>query len=825
MKRVVLVLLMVITVYFRLASADPFIRYNQAGYTPDRPKSLIVISKQDLKGQSWKITYNDSVILEGNVTASVAGIGSYTSYPYNHEIDFSVLKKIGDYDFLLGTTHARLHIAEDPYSVFITDALRHLRTVRSGTNGALHHGFSHGGDSAAIAYTINGDPSRGKWIEAASHQTIDALGGWYDAGDYIKFTLTIANTVYILLEAYEANPKAFTKVISGSDLPDVLDEAQFGLSWLLKTHPSNDLFVIQVGSEPDHWEPLRLPEDDALDGKRPALCAISPVHMGITAATLAKGARVFKSLGKDSIASVYLSKAKEIFSRAQQSDALKVCAYEKGQVNDFYKDNSVKDNMGIGAAELFLATGDTTYLNIATTIFTPSQGYWFSWAQYHFFVNKLLAPYSEKNKGKAQSEIDYFISRMDSVWGISLEYTWASMIPWNGVGAAAAEWNRIVTTTGARELHLKMVDLLFGRNNWGLSFIASPRLPNTIHSCYNPVYRLNNLFPLGAVALGPGDKATHDEVIKDFGQPPGSPIDSFQTSDGVFYDYDRDYMSTETSISSQAFAIWMLALACDTGVLAKADTGMPAIKTIQPITDSIHTFIPENNAWFTFSDSANGGKSTAQWIDTANHTMELIANAGYQFPYIGFGFQVPADAQGFSHYDAIRLHGYFEKNAVLFLGMQMSQVTDDDCHGQYFLGKDTSAVQIVFSEANQRGWGTYMPFNPSKIVKIRLTYGNTMKPAVVRIDSISLVRFTNHQNVSVKHPLRDKLESNHIWMRNGLKLTWKNTVSTELQLVDIQGRLLWKKVVMPGQVVTLPKYKGFQLLVAKRNVLDKWIGF
>jgi hypothetical protein len=481
--------------------------------------------------------------------------------------------------------------------------------------------------------------------------------------------------------------------------------------------------------------------------------------------------------------------------------------------------------MGIGAAELFLTTGDTAYLTIATTIFTPSQGYWFSWAQYNFFVNKILAPYSAKSKGKAQSEINYFIDRMDPVWGIALSYTWASMITWNGVGAAAAEWNRIVPTPRAQELHLKMVDLLFGRNNWGLSFIASPRLPNTIHSCYNPVYRLNNIFPLGAVALGPGDRETHDEMLKNFGQPPVSPIDSFQTSDAVFCDYDRDFMSTETSISSQAFAIWMLALACDTLNQAKADTSIPTIKTIQPIADSVFTFIPRDNAWFTFSDSANEGKSTAHWIDTVNHTIKLIANTGYQFPYIGFGFQVPDEAQGFSHYDAIRLHGYFEENAVLFLGMQMPQVTDDDCHGQYFLGKGTSEIQISFGEANQRGWGTYLYFDPSTIVNVRLTYGNTVKPAVVRIDSISLVRFTNHQNVSVKHPFREKLEHNLIWKRNGSKLTWKNPVSTELQLLDLQGRLLWKKMVMPGQVVTLPRYRGFQLLIAKREVLDKWIGF
>lgn len=816
---------LIVFFYTLAANADPFIRYNQAGYVPDRPKSLIIMSSHDLKGQTWYIKSKDSVILSGTISESIAGTGTHTSHPFNHEIDFSALKTIGDYDFSIGITHAKIHIAADPYSVFITDALRHLKTVRSGSKDALNHGFSHGGDSAAIVYKVKDAPSDGKWIEATPHQTIDMMGGWYDAGDYFKFTLTIANTVYFLLEAYEANPKAFTKVLSGSDLPDVLDEAKFGLSYLLKTHPTNDLFVIQVGNAPDHWQPLRLPEYDALDGKRPALCAISPAHMGITAAVLAKGARIFKSQGKDSIANVYLLKAKEIFSRAQQSDTLESPAYEKGEINDAYLDNASNDNMGIGAVELFKTTCNTSYFNIANTYFPPAQGYFFEWAQYNFPINKTLAPYSTKSKTEAQNEINYYINNMEPVWGIATPYMWGSMIQWNAIGAAAAEWNRIIPDPKAKAFHLKMVDLLFGRNNWGLSFIASPRLPNTIHSCYNPVYTLKRLFPLGAVSLGPGDITTHNRMIKVSGHPPASPLDSFQTSGAVYCDYDRDFMNNETTISSQSFAIWMLALTCDTITQAKADSSIPLIETVQPVIDSILTFVPQHDSWFTSSDSENGGKSVAQWVDTASHTIKLEANVGYKYPNASFGCHVPEKIHDFSNFNAIRLYGNFEENSAFFLAMQMPDVTDSDCHGQFILGKGTSTVQISFSEASQQGWGKYIPFNPSKITDIYLTYGNTIKPAVVRIDSISLIRFSNHQSSSIKQSFRQKPDRNQFWSRKGLQLKWKKSIPAELQIQNLQGRTLFKKMVMPDQEITLPRYKGFQILTFKDELLDKWISF
>jgi endoglucanase len=154
----------------------------------------------------------------------------------------------------------------------------------------------------------------------------------------------------------------------------------------MKTYPSTDMFVIQVGDRNDHDQGMRMPENDALDGKSPALCAISPVHMGLTAAVLAKGAQVFSEFGRINLADTLLAQATAIFQRALQSDALATTAYEKDETNDFYHDNTLNDNMSLGALELYRATGEQAYLDSALS-FVPGAGEWIGWGTYNFSVN------------------------------------------------------------------------------------------------------------------------------------------------------------------------------------------------------------------------------------------------------------------------------------------------------------------------------------------------------------------------------------------------------------------------------------------------------
>jgi hypothetical protein len=66
----------------------------------------------------------------------------------------------------------------------------------------------------------------------------DLHGGWFDAGDYNKYTSWAARNIIVLLRAYNENPNAFGDdsgiAESGNGVPDILDEVKWGLDWLVR---------------------------------------------------------------------------------------------------------------------------------------------------------------------------------------------------------------------------------------------------------------------------------------------------------------------------------------------------------------------------------------------------------------------------------------------------------------------------------------------------------------------------------------------------------------------------------------------------------------
>lgn len=83
-------------------------------------------------------------------------------------------------------------------------------------------------------------------------ETFDVSGGWYDAGDYGKYTTPAANSVTDLLLAYELYPEVFDDLVMNIpetdpdnpnyvDAPGILSEVKYELDMLLKLeHSSKD---------------------------------------------------------------------------------------------------------------------------------------------------------------------------------------------------------------------------------------------------------------------------------------------------------------------------------------------------------------------------------------------------------------------------------------------------------------------------------------------------------------------------------------------------------------------------------------------------------
>lgn len=544
--------------------AELFLRWNQAGYAAAQPKVLMALSETDLAGREWRVTRAGVTVRHGTFGPGAVGAGDHTPFAFNHPADFSALREAGDYEFVTaGAPPAKFTITEAPYRRMLPLPLRHLRVMRSGSHDTLLRKFSHPGDADAPMWVPDGDPANGKWKPAEPARTVDALGGWYDAGDQIKFTLNQAATTYHLLLAYRLKPALFGKVHSRTALPDVLDEARHGLEFLMKVHPDADTFIIQVANAEDHSQGMRLPEDDKLDGKRPALCALSRVHMGAAAAALALGARTFGELGLTDDMARYSVMARKIYARARDADTVPT-AFERDKVNDFYRDPDPTDQMALAAMEMFALTDDETYLAQARA-YAPPAAKEVGWSDWNWLANAALAPHDASAQQRLLDEMAGYVKHArerGAPWGLPSRYVWGSLARWVGIANAARQTARLHGPLPEQDaLYWGIVDYTFGRNNWGVSFLFDEQLPNTLRNLYSPAYKLLKQFPTGALSEGPGGRRQHDELSKWFKISPDDPFHRFNTPAGVFFDNDTDFMCQEATITAQADAVLLLTLA------------------------------------------------------------------------------------------------------------------------------------------------------------------------------------------------------------------------------------------------------------------------
>jgi endoglucanase len=101
------------------------------------------------------------------------------------------------------------------------------------------------------------DPESRPWHEGRPSNPVakslikDLRGGWYDAGDFNKYTSWAARYIIVLLHAYEENPQAFGDDYgipeSGNGIPDILDEVKWGLDWLVRMQNSDGSLLCVQG--------------------------------------------------------------------------------------------------------------------------------------------------------------------------------------------------------------------------------------------------------------------------------------------------------------------------------------------------------------------------------------------------------------------------------------------------------------------------------------------------------------------------------------------------------------------------------------------------
>ena len=261
MNRLSYLLIPVLLFSFRGPDRDAWIRINLLGYTPAGIKVAVWCSKGEtvssfslLDSASGRIVYTAPA---GN------NFGSYGPFKNTYRLRFTSVTIPGVYFLKAGnTTSPYFRIGKDVYKGSADFCLQYMRQQRSGFNPFLKDSC-HTRDG----YVLYGARAG---IKDSSH--VDVSGGWHDASDYLQYATTSANATYHLLMAWRDFKNVFKdeKLYNGLDgrngRADVLDEAKWGVDWLLKMHPRADWMFNQVADDRDHMG-MRIPKEDTFYGR------------------------------------------------------------------------------------------------------------------------------------------------------------------------------------------------------------------------------------------------------------------------------------------------------------------------------------------------------------------------------------------------------------------------------------------------------------------------------------------------------------------------------------------------------------------------------
>ncbi|KAK7093552.1 uncharacterized protein [Littorina saxatilis] len=203
----------------------------------------------------------------------------------------------------------------------------------------------------------------------------DLTGGWYDAGDNVKFNFPMAFSTTMLCWSLLEFPQAYSK---SGQLNYMYDSIRWPLEYFIKCHTKPNELYVQVGSGSKDHGSWTSPE--RMDPNRPAykIDASNPgsdVAMDMAAA-MACGSMAFKS--KDSAFSgKLLSHAKQIYSFAKAHQG-----FYSTSVSDaaaYYRSQNYTDENNWGAAWLYKATNDNQYLADAKVRYAHEPAWGFSW--------------------------------------------------------------------------------------------------------------------------------------------------------------------------------------------------------------------------------------------------------------------------------------------------------------------------------------------------------------------------------------------------------------------------------------------------------------
>ena len=356
----------------------------------------------------------------------------------------------------------------------------------------------------------------------------DLEGGYFDAGDHVKFGQPMAASISMLALGGMEYKGAYQQA---GQYDDLLQAVKHATDYFLKAHETDgngntSKFYVQVGeggSANDHgyWG---APETVEANTTRNAFF-IDPSRPGSdvaasTASALAASSQLFRGID-DAYADKLLKNAEQLFEfadtyRGKYSDSV-------SQANPFYTSwGGYGDDLAMGAAMLAKVTGKQSYLTKAENLFKSEVGGlgdW-SWAadEQSYAAGVILSQISDDPffKGQVEGWLERWVSGGGNInyteGGFAHRASWGS-VPVTSSAAFLAELysDTVEYNQGYSDFANNQVDYILGDNPANLSYMIGfgdnyPQSPHHRGSAPNikndPTAPMENIL-FGAVVGGP----------------------------------------------------------------------------------------------------------------------------------------------------------------------------------------------------------------------------------------------------------------------------------------------------------------------------------
>lgn len=560
------------------------IRVNQIGYLEDDIKAAVFMVADTMETDGSKIEIIE--LGTGNKLApdSVVKTAPWQPMQATYRIYFSSVDKPGIYKITDGaTTSPQFKIGDDIYAGANEMPLYYMRQQRCGYNPSLgqkchqHDGF----------LVLSGDRD-------GTH--FDVTGGWHDASDYLQYLTTSANAVYQMLWAYAETPAVWADNFDAAGnhgangIPDILDEARWGLEWMLKMNPEKGLYLNQIADDRDHRY-AGLPAGDNVDyGKgegngRPVYpCSGEPYGLfknknrsrglassvGKFSSSFALGSKIFQSIDS-TFANELKRRSLEAYGIAKSNPG--ACQTAPCVSPYFYEEDNWVDDMELAAIQCYKNTDDKNFKADAVNYgrqepVTPWMGAdsarHYQWYPFVNLGHVILARDKDARVSREFTRnIRSGLQRVkergaDNAFLNGIPFIWCSNNLTVALVSQAMLYRELSGDTSFQEMETSARDWLFGANPWGKCMIVG--LPESGDYPRDPHSALTNLEKI-QVTGGLVDGPVYNNIFRSLQGVTLRNEDKYapyQNSTVVYHDDYSDYSTNEPTMDGTASTTYFL---------------------------------------------------------------------------------------------------------------------------------------------------------------------------------------------------------------------------------------------------------------------------